>query len=150
MLLPLAVMCHDSRSLAERELTLALFVNRLLSCCSDEDVIKVGTQSFYIQDVLQYIFENCGKELNSDDISRRFAVSRSKLDRDFKKFTGKTVHGYVEICRFNRAIHLLKSREDMSIGEIAAQCGFESETYFFPFFKKKMGITPAEYRKRAK
>lgn len=143
-------MLNGKQTLAEKELIFALFMNKLVGTCPDERIEKVGTPSFYIQDVLQYISENFAGELNSEDISKRFAVSRSKLDRDFKKFTGITVHGYVEMCRLNQAKYLLEFKKEMSVGDIAVRCGFENENYFFPFFKKSTGMTPAEYRKSLK
>ena len=146
----IACMLDRMGALAERELIFALFMNKLVEMCPDERIEKVGTPSFYIQDVLQYVSENFEKELTSDDISRHFAVSRSKLDRDFKKFTGNTVHTFIEVCRINQAKYSLQFNDGMSVGEIAAACGFENENYFFPFFKKAVGMTPAEYRRSCK
>lgn len=136
---------------AERELSFMLFLNKLVKFCPEDRVIQVGTTSFYIQDVLQYISENFSDEFfDVDKVARRFAVSRSKLDRDFKRFTGVTVHGFVEICRLNQAKYLLEFRREMSVGEISQRCGFENETHFYPFFKKHTGLTPLEYRREAK
>ena len=142
--------CGPDAPFAEKELMFALFVNRLVSCCPSDRIVKVGTPSFYIQDILQYISENFTNELNSEYIAKKFSVSRSKLDRDFKRFTGITVHSYVEVCRLNQAKYLLQFRKDISVGDIAALCGFENENYFFPFFKKSVGTTPAEFRKKLK
>ena len=57
---------------------------------------------------------------------------------------------YIEMCRLNQAKYLLNYNMEMSVGEIAALCGFENESYFFPFFKKAVGMTPAEYRRKTK
>ena len=137
----------NAKTESEKELVLALFINRLLSFCPLEQAERIGMSSFYIQDVLQYISENFYKPIDATSIARHFAISRSKLDRDFKYFTGDTVHCYIEICRANQAKFLLEFRPDLSIREIAKECGFNSETYFFPFFKRHVGVTPIEYRK---
>ena len=133
-------------SIAERELVFALFVNRLTSLCPPERVMRVGTKFFYIQDVLRYIAENLGNRLNIMDIASIFAVSRSKLDRDFKKFTGMTVHNYIDVCRVNEARYLLDKGDSRTVAEIAAACGFESESCFFHFFRRVTGKAPSEYR----
>lgn len=146
-LVEIARMLDEKQTLAEKELIFALFVNKLVEKCPDERIEKVGTPSFYIQDVLQYISENFEKELTSENISKHFAVSRSKLDRDFRKFTENTVHAFIEVCRVNQAKYLLQFNDEMSVGEISAACGFENENYFFPFFKRATGMTPAEYRR---
>ena len=141
----------EGGSRVERELSFMLFLNKLVRFCPEEKVIRVGTSSFYIQDVLQYISENFSDELfDADTVARRFAVSRSKLDRDFKRFTGVTVHGFVEICRLNQAKYLLEFYKELSVGEISQRCGFENETHFYPFFKKHTGLTPLEYRREVK
>ena len=149
-LMSIVKMLDGTQSAAEKELIFALFVNKLVALCPSERIEKVGTPSFYIQDALQYIYENIEKNLTSDDISREFAVSRSKLDRDFRKFTGTTVHTYMDVCRLDKAKYFLQYKAEMSVGEIAIACGFENENYFFPFFKKAVGKTPAEYRKSCK
>ena len=137
----------NSETVAEKELVLALFLNRLLRLCTADQIERIGTPSFYVQDVLQYISENFFHPIDASSIARHFAVSRSKLDRDFKCFTGDTVHEYIESCRSNQAKYLLEFKKELSIKEIAKMCGFTSETYFFPFFKKHVGVTPIEYRK---
>ena len=149
-LMAIVKMLDGTQTIAEKELIFALFMNKLVSLCPNERIEKVGTPSFYIQDALQYMYENIEKDLTSEDISKKFAVSRSKLDRDFRKFTDTTVHAYMDVCRIDRAKYLLQYKAEMSVGEIAIACGFENENYFFPFFKKAVGKTPAEYRKSCK
>jgi len=144
----IAEMYHKNSTEVENDLVLAMFINRLMALCPPERIEKVGATSFYIQDVLQYISENFMSGLDILDVSKQFAVSRSKLDRDFKKFAGITVHSYVELCRLNQAKYLLEYRSDISVSDIALMCGFKSENYFFPFFKKMVGKTPAEYRRK--
>ena len=131
----------------ETELMLALFFKKLLACCPIEEAMKFGTSSFYIQDVLQYIAESFKDSITADDIAYKFSVSRSKLDRDFKHFTGGTLHNFMDNCRLNQSKSLLKTRYDLSIAEVAKQSGFINEAYFFSYFKKHTGKTPTEYRR---
>ena len=142
-------LCEPSATLVQRELMFLLFLHKLLAFCPMENILQIGTSSFYIQDVLQYVSEHLTERTDGETLAKRFAVSRSKLDRDFKRFTGMTVHRYGELCRLNRAKYLLEREFTRPVEEIARECGFESETYFFPFFKKSTGMTPAEYRKSA-
>jgi AraC-like DNA-binding protein len=37
---------------------------------------------------------------------------------------------------------------DKTVAEIADSCGFESQSYFNYSFKKEVGITPGQYRRR--
>ncbi len=133
----------------ELKLLLVSFLNKLVNRSPFADALKVGKSTFYIQDVLQYIAENFTAETDAESIAYRFSISRSKLDRDFKQFTGITVHAFSDMCRLNQAKMLLEHHREMSVSEVASACGFAGETYFFPFFKKHTGITPIEFRNGA-
>lgn len=132
----------------ENELMLIFIINKLFDFCREEDVVCVGNSSFYMQDVLQYISENFASAADADKIAQRFNVSRSKLDRDFKRFTGVTTHGFVELCRLNHAKFMLIGHSEFTIDDICEQCGFSGTTHFFPFFKKHTGMTPLEFRRK--
>ena len=137
----------DPKTEKEKEITLALFINKLFSFCPMENTKTVGTSSFYIRDVLQYIAENFSGHIDAGAVAERFAVSRSKLDRDFKLYTGGTLHNFLDDCRLNQAKILVRTRHNIPISEISSMCGFTNETYFFAYFKKRTGKTPIEYRK---
>lgn len=131
----------------EMMLLLVAFLKKLISLSPIEDAVCIGKSSFYIQDILQYISEHFAEDISADTLSYKFLISRSKLDRDFKKCTGITVHAFIDMCKINQAKMLLKLFPEMSVADVSCACGFSSETYFFPFFKKNVGITPIEFRK---
>ena len=143
--------CNSEYPITEREgeLLISFFINRLFEFCKDGKITKVGSSGFYIQDVLRYIAENFPQNLTVSDIAKNFAVSRSKLERDFRHATSSTPHEFIELCRINHAKILLSSKHQVPVSEVASLCGFNSETYFFPFFQKHVGISPSEYRKKA-
>jgi AraC-like DNA-binding protein len=132
----------------ERELLLCFFVHKLFDFCAEDRITKVGSSAFYVQEVLRYLAEHIGEQVSADELAGMFAVSRSKLDRDFKQAVGMTVHEFSDICRLNFAKMLLRNKQKLSVGEIAERCGFRNETYFFAFFKKHTGVVPSEYRRR--
>ena len=141
------ILTIDPKDQLELKLLLVTFLNKLIRMSPMENAICVGKSSFYIQDVLQYMAEHFAEQIDVDSVAHKFLISRSKLDRDFKQFTGITVHGFLDMCRLNQAKILLNYRPDMSVSEISSACGFSGETYFFPFFKKNVGMTPLEYKK---
>ena len=132
----------------QMELLTVLFLNKLFSFCPIDKAVKVGTSSFYIQDIIQYIAEHYYENIDSTHLAERFNISRSKLDRDFKHFTRNTVHSFIDTCRINQAkAMLLRNEGRMSISEISKSIGFDNESYFFTYFKKHTGSTPIEFRK---
>ena len=134
-------------NIKEKELMLGVFINKLFDFCDESRITMVGTTSFYIQDVLRYISEQVHNPSNASDIAKHFAVSRSKLDRDFKNSIGMSVHDFSDICRLNYAKKLLSKHKNMSVLSVSDACGFKNETYFFAFFKKHTGISPSEFRR---
>ena len=134
----------------QKELLFGFVINKLFEFCDEKKIIRIGATSFYIQDIMRYISENMSTPINAQTIAKQFAVSRSKLDRDFKTAIGMTVHDFADICRINYAKVLLRSKSDHSINKITEACGFKNETYFYAFFKKHTGISPSEYRKLKK
>ena len=55
-----------------------------------------------------------------------------------------TLREFVEEQRIQKSMHLLVST-DLTLSEIAYECGFSSQAYFSYVFKQKMTLTPREY-----
>ena len=100
-----------------------------------------------IPSVLKFINCNLDGDLSFRRITREFGISRAKLNRDFRNTVGESLHRTVINCRLSAAVRMLK-QTSLSVCEIAAACGFESEQYFYAFFKRNMGVTPNSVRKK--
>ena len=133
---------------AECSLIFSFVVRKLYSFCKAERLTTVGASNVYVQEVIKYITENFACDINVSDIAEHFAVSRSKLERDFKSVIGEAPKAFLESCRLGEAKNLLMTTS-LPISEIAAKSGFASENYFFRFFKNHTGISPLRYRKTA-
>ncbi len=66
--------------------------------------------------------------------------------RCFESECGTTPARYLLALRLGAAKKLLAS-SDMSVSEIARQCGFADVYYFSRRFKREVGVTPLEFRK---
>lgn len=80
-----------------------------------------------------------------DKIAERAGYSRYHFIRLFKQATGTTPWDYVLNLKVTRSIELLNNRS-LTIKEIAAQVGIENPKYFTRLFRKRMGVSPREYR----
>ena len=61
---------------------------------------------------------------------------------------GVPFNEYLRGVRIDRAReYLVKTAK--TIGEISDMVGYEDEKYFSKVFKKRMGMSPAEYRKQS-
>ena len=129
----------------EKKCAFMTFVNALFRMVPESERIPLGKSNYYITEVLHFIYENIAAISSVSDLLERFHVSFSKLNRDFKSNLGLSVHQVIVNCRISRAIDLL-TNTDLKIKDIAALCGFESEYYFYVFFKNQTGRTPSTYR----
>lgn len=73
-------------------------------------------------------------------------MSTSHFIRSFQKYLGRTPHEYLLSFRLLRSKQLLLSAE-LSVEQIADQCGFNSASHFARAFRKSNGISPSEFRK---
>lgn len=97
-----------------------------------------------IEETLAYINKNPSADLALETLSGRANFSTVHFHKLFKASTGKTLHEYVEEQRIKQAIHLLLST-DMTLTQIAYECGFSSQSHFSYTFKKRMKMPPREY-----
>jgi transcriptional regulator GlxA family with amidase domain len=67
--------------------------------------------------------------------------------RRFVKATGLSPLEYVHAFRLEEAKQMLET-EDLSIEAIAEQVGYEDTSFFGRLFRRKVGLTPAQYRRR--
>lgn len=96
---------------------------------------------------LAFVEERLSEKLYLADACRAAAISQTAFSELFKRMTGKTFSEYVTDRRVSLACGKLETTED-SLLEIALSCGFSDPAYFSRSFKREIGITPSEYRRR--
>jgi transcriptional regulator GlxA family with amidase domain len=77
----------------------------------------------------------------------RSGLSERSFKRRFSAATGYTPLEYVQALRIEEAKQMLET-EATSIEEIGAAVGYEDPTFFRRLFKRRAGVTPAQYRQR--
>lgn len=77
----------------------------------------------------------------------RSGLSERSFKRRFSAATGYTPVEYVQALRIEEAKQMLET-DDMAIEEISAAVGYEDPTFFRRLFKRRAGVTPAQYRQR--
>lgn len=81
-----------------------------------------------------------------DEVARIAGVSRSVLQRRFRRELGRSVHEELVSCRLQRAMKLL-AETTLPVAEIAEVSGFNHAEYLGVVFKARTGRTPAAYRR---
>lgn len=94
-----------------------------------------------------YVEQNLSRALSIAELAKRCATSQRSLIRRFKAATGYTPIEYVQQVKIEAAkTHLEKS--DSSIEQIAQQVGYLDVPSFRKLFKRVVGLTPSDYRRR--
>ncbi len=83
-----------------------------------------------------------------EDIAESLGISYSLFRREFKRMCGTSPGQYRQELKLIKAKELLYST-NMSIAQIAEKLHFECLGQFSTFFRKKVGVAPLEFRKRA-
>ena len=74
-------------------------------------------------------------------------MSRSTLQKHFRAYFGQSVSEALIAARVEMAKRLL-TETALPLSEIAARCGYSTESYFMKQFKSVTGMTPTAYRHR--
>lgn len=111
--------------------------------------IGTSNRDSVLDEILNYIHHNYASNITLEDISQLFGYNRSYLGKIFSKKMGQNFNSYIDQVRIERSKELLLS-DDSKVYSIAARVGYKNVDYFHIKFKKYVGISPAEFRKRQK
>lgn len=100
-----------------------------------------------LDDILYYIEHNYPSNLKLEGIAALFGYNSSYLGKIFNKSVGESFNSYVDQVRIKHAIELLVENKH-KVYEIAEMVGYKNVDYFHKKFKKYVGESPAEYRKK--
>lgn len=98
-------------------------------------------------DIINRCYADPGLCLNS--IASELNISPGYLGKLFRTYTSKSVGDSINKIRIEKALKLLEECA-MPIYDISAMVGFSNKNYFYTIFKRIEGITPSEYRQKAK
>lgn len=93
--------------------------------------------------------EHFDKRITIPQLARQAGINEAKLKEGFKELYGQSIHTYLLELRLEKAKNLLLTTE-LSITDITYEIGYSHVTHFTTLFKKEMGITPTEWRKKFK
>ncbi|OGV54132.1 MAG: hypothetical protein A2X45_07090 [Lentisphaerae bacterium GWF2_50_93] len=99
-----------------------------------------------LEKVKQYIDRHLAEDVMLGDVAKFTGRSVSSLSHLLRKKYGMTFKQILIEKRLACADKLLKSRPELSIGEIAFQAGFEDRFYFSRIYRKYRKRTPSESR----
>ena len=147
-------MCEEKKS--ERNMmqeVLSGMMKLLLSTIAREaeqrSVVPRDASDMLCERIKEYIKTEITDAIDNASIAKKFGYHPYYINSVFKKRMGKTLHNYIIDARLTLARELLLS-SDMSIAMIGEKCGFSGASYFSECFSSRLGMTPKQFREKAK
>lgn len=110
-----------------------------------DDSISEKKYSATISKVLTIFQNEYSRDLRLDEVADQLFLSPSYLSATFKNEVGVSFINYLTDLRIDKAKEFL-IQSNMKISSVASYVGISNSSYFNKVFKKKVGITPSEYR----
>ena len=123
------------------------FLNEIFKQLHQENANN--NEPVFSNQVKKYITENYSEALTLESIAQSLNYSPSYLSNQFKQNTGDSPIDYLIQVRIENATILL-IETDVSLREIAAHVGYHDVYYFSRLFKKRVGLSPAQFRSKEK
>jgi len=101
----------------------------------------------YSENVMQWIEANYASDFAMETLAESLHLSKNYVSRVFRQETGTSVTDYLMARRIKEACRLLRST-DASVERVGIEVGLPNASYFCHLFKRIVGVTPLQYRKR--
>ena len=111
-----------------------------------EDIMDLKENGFR-EKLISILQRNLSHNIKLDDIVKEMAISQTHLERLSNSEFGCGVIELFHRLKMDYACSLLLD-SNKTVSEIAYMLGYKDVAYFSRFFKKKLKMTPGEYRKK--
>lgn len=138
---------HDSRLYAE-SMAKALAVHLIRRYASRKHSLQImprGLSKSKLQQVIDYINAHLDQDLGLVELAELVQMSPCYFATLFKRSLGISPHQYVIDRRIQKAQQSL-THSEQCLADIAQKVGFSDQTSFTRAFRKKVGVTPKQYR----
>ncbi|PWQ94689.1 AraC family transcriptional regulator [Leucothrix arctica] len=101
---------------------------------------------FRINEVLSFIHRDITADLQAKKLAEIAAYSEQHFHRLFKQVVGEPVHQYVRRTRLETAANQLIFSPQLTVLEVAENCGFQSLSSFSRAFREVYNVPPGRWR----
>ena len=105
-------------------------------------VIRVDNPA--VQQTLRIIHREYMKDISLEEIADRVGLNYGYLSTLFHQQTGQSFVRYLNSLRLEVAAQILREGS-IRANDVAAQVGFQRDSYFISSFKQRFGLTPGAY-----
>lgn len=88
--------------------------------------------------------EAAGGDLRIGALAELGGTTLRTMDRLFRRYIGVSPKTFSRVMRFQRGLNRLKFDPAVSLGTIAAECGYADQSHFVREFKRFTGVAPSQ------
>jgi AraC family transcriptional regulator len=136
----------------------AFYAERLASTLASHIVVRysghvcremrsLGAHWTQLRRCIEHIHANIDQPLPLDHLAMLAGMSKFHFAKSFRQAMGIPPHQYLVQARMEKARGLLGD-EMMSLAQIASRVGYSDAGQFASQFRKRIGLSPAQYRRR--
>ena len=115
----------------------------------DRREMSADDRQFLIR-VSDFVHANMkSRKITNDLIAQELCMSRNAFARRLAAVSGETPNSYITRIKMEKAVRLLRDT-NLSVKEIAYECGFDESNYFIHVFRQTYGSTPQQFRQTPK
>ena len=115
-----------------------------MTLLTTNEVMPQSEYSSRMSALIHYVNRHAAEQLSLDQLGEIFFTSKFVLMKEFKEYTGITIHQYLITRRVLMGQEMMQ--QGMKPNEAALRCGFQDYTSFYRAFKTRTGISPEQYR----
>ncbi len=104
-----------------------------------------GDTAFEISELID---SEIGSPLIVSEVAKRFGYSPSEFKSNFRQAFGKTFKKYVVERRISKATQM-STQTNEAFAHIAIDCGFYDQSHMIHTFRRQIGCTPGQLRRKA-
>jgi AraC family transcriptional regulator, L-rhamnose operon regulatory protein RhaS len=124
-----------------------LFTQLIVMLWREEQGIREaqGTGDDKTLALIRHIDLHYGEDIDISELAAHFGIPMRTMTRRMLDATGLSPSNYLARVRLCSAMRMLR-QSDLSITDIAFNCGFNDSNYFSSRFHHEIGVTPKQYR----
>lgn len=122
-----------------------VILTKMLRTFNSSDQLTNFQDSFL--QLIQLREQHYSKKVELKTISQSLGISQRKLNTLSEQYFGKS---FLQVLTERQLLEVkrLLTTSELTIKEIAFECGFSDSAYLINTFKKKVGITPLDFRNK--
>lgn len=128
------------------QLAMNLLERLLIRCYEVSSLADHAPMDHRILEACQILSASLSAEFSIEELAERVFLSPSRLAHLFREQVGVSIVRWREDQRIIRAKLLLQTTP-LPVAVIGQQTGYDDQLYFSRVFKKRVGVSPSEYRK---